>query len=236
MGARPARRGHGGRAAARIDDLPGRVAESGTVPGRRLGVLVDHLVADRGGRIVDCTTRPCSSPPTPTLTSGRRCGPRRSGGMAGQAPAGCGWQATRPRARISLRTSCPFSRDLVSRSPPSGPFEQTDCDAGSEVSQSICSLKHVPSLLAAPRHHSWPPPADARLRGRPGYLSPGFRHRHGFCLVGPGLRGASCAARDRRFATGGHGQTTGSARYPPIWAADSSGGSNCQDAPNCQSA
>ncbi|MGH3760094.1 DUF3097 domain-containing protein [Actinophytocola sp.] len=28
-----------------IDDLPGRVAEFGTGPGRRLGVLVDHLVA-----------------------------------------------------------------------------------------------------------------------------------------------------------------------------------------------
>jgi hypothetical protein len=36
-----------------IDDLPGRVAEFGTGPGRRLGVLVDHLVAgSKESRIV----------------------------------------------------------------------------------------------------------------------------------------------------------------------------------------
>jgi hypothetical protein len=37
-----------------IDDLPGLVAEFGTGPGRRLGVLVDHLVAgSKESRIVD---------------------------------------------------------------------------------------------------------------------------------------------------------------------------------------
>ncbi|HWM03604.1 MAG TPA: DUF3097 domain-containing protein [Actinophytocola sp.] len=37
-----------------IDDLPGRVAEFGTAPERRLGVLVDHLVAgSKESRIVD---------------------------------------------------------------------------------------------------------------------------------------------------------------------------------------
>jgi hypothetical protein len=37
-----------------VDDLPGRVAEFGTGPGRRLGVLVDHLVAgSKESRIVD---------------------------------------------------------------------------------------------------------------------------------------------------------------------------------------
>jgi hypothetical protein len=37
-----------------IDDLPGRVADFGTGPGRRLGVLVDHLVAgSKESRIVD---------------------------------------------------------------------------------------------------------------------------------------------------------------------------------------
>jgi DUF3097 family protein len=36
-----------------VDDLPGRVAEFGTGPGRRLGVLVDHLVAgSKESRIV----------------------------------------------------------------------------------------------------------------------------------------------------------------------------------------
>jgi Protein of unknown function (DUF3097) len=42
-----------------VDDLPGLVAEFGTGPGRRLGVLVDHLVAgSKESRIVDTVRDP----------------------------------------------------------------------------------------------------------------------------------------------------------------------------------
>ncbi|OLF14909.1 DUF3097 domain-containing protein [Actinophytocola xanthii] len=42
-----------------IDDLPGMVAEFGTGPGRRLGVLVDHLVAgSKESRIVETLREP----------------------------------------------------------------------------------------------------------------------------------------------------------------------------------
>ena len=58
-----------------IDDLPAIVAEFAPGPGRRLGVLVDHLVAgSKESRIVAQVPRPRTSwsPGTRSSTSGRR--------------------------------------------------------------------------------------------------------------------------------------------------------------------
>jgi len=57
-----------------IDDLSGRVAAFGTAPHRRLGVLVDHLVAGskESASSTRCATITCWSPVTRTWTSGRR--------------------------------------------------------------------------------------------------------------------------------------------------------------------
>ncbi len=75
VGRRPAPRGHRRRAARRHGPPRRRdPARSGPAPGRRLGVLLDHLVdGTKEARAAAATFRPRAwSPATPTSTCGRR--------------------------------------------------------------------------------------------------------------------------------------------------------------------
>lgn len=84
-----------------VDVLSDRIAEFGTGPGRRLGVLVDHLVPGNRspGSSRASATRTCWSPAIRTSMSGRPCGPGRSGSGRGRrsraAPSGSRGSATR---------------------------------------------------------------------------------------------------------------------------------------------